>query len=104
MDCGKITEKAQEVGILQEVVLRLNHPLEPPEELTDTKTDTDPALPREKSSHTYTHPALRSWLSWPCPKWCHWNFLNSQGHSNTHPGLRITDQGDEKRENYLYIF
>ena len=44
------------MGILQGVVLRLNHPLEPPEELTDTKTDTDPALPREKSSHTHTLP------------------------------------------------
>ena len=87
--CGKITEKHQDVGILQGAVLRLNHPLEPPEELTDTKTDTAPALPREKSSHT--HPALRPWLSWPCPKWCRWNSLNSQGHSNIHPGLRTAD-------------
>ena len=91
MDSGKITEKDQEVGILQGAVLRLNYPSEPPEELTDTKTDTAPALPREKSSHTHTLPALRPWLSWPCPKWSRWNFLKSQGHSNIHPGLRIAD-------------
>ena len=58
MDCGKITKKDQEVGILQGAVLRLNHPSEPPEELADTKTDTAPALSREKSSHTHT----------PCPE------------------------------------
>ena len=47
MDCGKITEKDQKVGILQGAVLRLNHPSEPPEELADTKTDTAPA-PEER--------------------------------------------------------
>lgn len=58
-------------------VAQAEPPIRTPEELTDTKTDTAPALPREKSSHT--HPALRPWLSWPWSKWCSLEFFKFSG-------------------------